>query len=401
MQLITRQGRRALALAFVVVGVALPLAALAPASAAIPAAARVPAAAQITPALFAKLATGVVLIRGFDCSGTGRIEGTGFLVGSGVVMTARHVVDPAGAEAKLACRVKVQIDGHWIAAAHTTWWYRGSDPTGRGTDLATVKLAHPASASDYIFDFRNSSAPPGTNLAMIGHPLGTEISLTQGRLLARIRNHGVPLMAIRMLGAAGSSGSPIVDDGGHVVGVLQLGLGSGETSGVSLGIDLPSWWGSGHAVAKTLCTAYPLGGVPGCPGTKPTPPPPPAYAFSGCWLQPLGDNTAHQETATTTVAGADVLAAGAANWRLYYQLSVAAPTALPISLTFSEPNGAVFETDPGTWDSGISYLFTDLAWTFPDGTLFFQSPAVTGSGIWTAKMTLPNGSNCSVAFTVS
>lgn len=169
-----------------------------------PARAKVSAAAALDPALFAKLATGVVLVRGFDCSGTGKIEGTGFLVGSGVVMTARHVVDPSGAEAKFACSVKVRLDGHWVAAAHTSWWYRGSDPTGRGTDLATVKLAQPAKASDYIFGFRNSSAPAGTNLAMIGHPLGTEISLTQGKLIGRIRNHGVPLMAIRMLGAAAS-----------------------------------------------------------------------------------------------------------------------------------------------------------------------------------------------------
>jgi hypothetical protein len=370
-----------------------------------PAATDSPATGLLSPAQFAQMASGVVLIRGFDCSGTGKIEGTGFLVGSGVVMTARHVVDPGGAEAKFACSVKVQIDGHWVAAAHTAWWYRGSDPTGRGTDLATVKLAHPAKASDYVFDFRNSSAPPGTNLAMIGHPLGTAISLTQGKLLGRIRNHGVPLMAIRMLGAAGSSGSPIIDNGGHVVGVLQLGLGSGETSGISLGIDLPSWWGSGHKVLLTLCKAYPLGGVAGCPGKKPPPPPPPppppAYALSGCWLQPLGDSTAHQETAITTVAGADVLAAGPGSWRLYYHLSVPAPSALALSLTFTEPNGAVFETDPASWDAGISYQYADLAWEFPDGTLFFQNPAATGAGLWTAKVSLPNGSACSVAFTVT
>jgi hypothetical protein len=368
------------------------------------AAAAAPQTARLSPQQFAEMATGVVLIRGFDCSGTGQIEGTGFLVGSGVVMTARHVVDPGGAEAKLACSVKVHLDGRWVAATRINWWFRGSDPTGRGTDLATVKLARPADPSDYIFDFRNSSAPAGTNLAMLGHPLGTEISLTQGRLLAHIRNHGVPLMAIRMLGAAGSSGSPIVDNGGHVVGVLQLGLGNGETSGISLGIDLPSWWGSGHKVLLTLCKAYPLGGIPSCPGTtKPPPPPPPApaYTLSACWLQPLGDGLPHQSSAITSVAGSDLLAAGAANWRLYWQLSKPAPSALALTLSFSEPNGAVFETDPGTWDTGITYQYADLAWTNPDSTLFFQNSAVTGAGIWTAKLSLPNGSTCSAAFTVT
>ena len=68
-----------------------------------------------------------------------------------------------------------------------------------------------------------------------------------------------------------------------------------------------------------------------------------------------------------------MLASGPANWRIYYQLSVPAPSALAASLTFSEPNGSVFETDPGSWDSGISYLYSDLSWTFADGSLFFQN----------------------------
>ncbi len=365
-----------------------------------------PAAAKLAPALFAQLSTGIVLIRGYGCAGgSWKVEGTGFLVGSGVVMTARHVVDPPASENVRVCHVKVDLDGKWVAATKTAWWYRGSDPTGRGTDLATLKLASPAGASDYIFDFRNSSPPAGTNLAMIGHPLGTGIALTQGKLLGRIRSRGVPLMVIRMLGAQGSSGSPIVDNGGHVTGVLQLGLGNGgETSGVSLGIDLPSWWGSGHKVLLTLCKAYPNGGVPSCPGTTkppPPPPPPPAYSISSCWLQPLGVGSAHPETAISAVAGADVLASGPASWRLYYQLSVPAPSALPASLTFSEPNGTVFETDPGTWDSGISDLYSDLDWTFPDGSLFFQNPTLTGAGQWTAKLSLPNGSTCSVSFAVT
>lgn len=96
-----------------------------------------------------------------------------------------------------------------------------------------------------------------------------------------------------------------------------------------------------------------------------------------------------------------MLAAGAANWRLDYQLTVPAPSALAENLTLTEPNGAVFSTEPDTWATGIVYTYTDLNWTFPDGTLFFQNPATTGAGLWTATMTLPNGAACSVPFTVS
>ena len=96
-----------------------------------------------------------------------------------------------------------------------------------------------------------------------------------------------------------------------------------------------------------------------------------------------------------------MIASGPTNWRVYYQLSVPAPSTLAVSLTFTEPNGTVFETDPGTWDTNLSDLYTDLDWTFPDGSLFFQNPTLTGNGQWTAKLSLPNGGACSVSFFVS
>jgi hypothetical protein len=95
---------------------------------------------------------------------------------------------------------------------------------------------------------------------MIGHPLGNRISLNQGKVLRRVRLGRVPLVAVRMLGAEGASGSSFVDDQGRVVGLLQLGLGSKDvlgqrTSGLVLGIDLSMWWGA--RARRDLCRAYP------------------------------------------------------------------------------------------------------------------------------------------------
>ena len=248
-----------------------------------------PTTASLDPTLFSQLSSGVVLVRGFSCSGAAKIEGTGFLVGSGVVMTARHVVDPSGLRHRLACHVKVQVDGHWIKVARITWWYGAADPTGRDTDLATLKLAKPAAFSDYVFDFRNSSPRIGTTLAVLGHPLGNDISLNQGKLIAKGHLHRVPVLAMHLLSAEGASGSPIVDDGGHVVGILQRGLTlrGARTSELAVGIDLASWWRSGNRVERTLCHAYPNGGIPTCeaPKTTPTidtpePPPPPTVTLT-------------------------------------------------------------------------------------------------------------------------
>src|SRR5262245_18256604 len=88
----------------------------------------------------------------------------------------------------------------------------------------------------------------GPNISAIGHALGKRLSLNQGKLVARGRLAGAPLMEIRMLGAEGGSGSPFIDDKGRVVGILQIGLGARDvfgqrTAGVLLGLDLVRWWG--------------------------------------------------------------------------------------------------------------------------------------------------------------
>ena len=51
--------------------------------------------------------------------------------------------------------------------------------------------------------------------------------------------------------------------------------------------------------------------------------------------------------------------------------------------------------------TGNPRIFADLNWTFTDGPYFFQRPATTGAGQWTAKLSLPNGSICSVSFYIT
>jgi S1-C subfamily serine protease len=230
-------------------------------SAAGPAAAGRPSGARLDPGRFAALATGIVLVRAYDCSGTARVEGTGFLVGARVVMTASHVVDGA-------CTTKVQTsDGTWIPVDRATEWYGGRSNVA-AVDLATLRLH--TGANGHLFTIRTWSPGVGAGVAMLGHPLGgQQLSITQGRVAwkghMRARP-GVPLLVLRLLGAQGASGSPIVDDNGRVVSILQIGLGSRdtlgqETSGTILGIDLPSWWPNAK---QNLCQAYPLGGVANC-----------------------------------------------------------------------------------------------------------------------------------------
>lgn len=270
-----------------------------------------PGAAQATNALgpdrFAQLSTGVALVRSYNCSGSAD-EGTGFLVGSRLLMTARHVV-------AAACKVNVLIGGHWQTARDWSSWHTKGSNNLSSVDVETITLAN--RVNGHIFSIRQSSPSIGTELAALGHPLGAGISLTQGSLYSKSEYRGVPILVVRLLGAEGGSGSPIVDSTGAVAGILQDGLGGTDvlgqhTSGLIVGIDLPTWWPTAE---QDLCRVYPTSGVPGCsnggstsptarPPTKPSPPPqaPTGLHITRAWLSlAQGGLRVHSVTSNATI----------------------------------------------------------------------------------------------------
>src|SRR5262249_31184061 len=135
----------------------------------------------------------------------------------------------------------------------------------------------------HVFALRTWSPPVGTNLTMMGHPLGNQLSITQGKIYGKGKQRRIPTLAVRLLGAQGASGAPLLDDDGKVAGVLQIGLGRPDflgqnTSGFILGIDIASWW---PRARLDLCRKYPTGGILGCPQKRspaPNPRPTPSAA---------------------------------------------------------------------------------------------------------------------------
>ena len=76
------------------------------------------AATALSPALFEEVSTGVALIKTYGCGGRAVGQGTGFLVGDSVVMTARHVLQGA-------CKVRVRVNGETFAGKRWVYWSGG------------------------------------------------------------------------------------------------------------------------------------------------------------------------------------------------------------------------------------------------------------------------------------
>jgi S1-C subfamily serine protease len=160
-------------------------------------------------------------------------EATGFsATASGVIVTNRHVVtDSAGLRAS---KIMVKF-------ANTRSWRRAhivklaDDAT---VDLALVQVEDGGSKNPSVHEIASAiDTPVGTSIATLGYPLGTDLpmegsgsdemaktSLTVGTI-----SKSVPgLLQIDAFASHGSSGSPVFDGHGHVIGVVWGGPKDGN-----------------------------------------------------------------------------------------------------------------------------------------------------------------------------
>lgn len=159
--------------------------------------------------------------------GSQKYEATGFCVtASGLIITSRHVVaDKTGRARRIGAKFADTREWH---TAHLV--KLSADPTA---DLALIQIddrgTYPVvrSVADFV------DVPAGGTIATLGFPLGTDIPMDgSGNDLAAKTTLTVgtvsktptrDLLQIDAFASHGSSGSPVLDGHGHIIGVVYGG----------------------------------------------------------------------------------------------------------------------------------------------------------------------------------
>jgi len=177
---------------------------------------------------------GQVLVETCD----GMFSGTAFLVSPSLMATAAHVIENSTS-------LQVELEGELIDAD-----VFGVDLSN---DLALLELEE--EVDGHVFAFAPEDPEPGTRIAAIGFPLGEPKTLTEGTVSGLDRHIETRsgsydgLMQTDTAINPGSSGGPLLDITGRVVGVAD----AIRTDAQGIGFAVPATTASA-LTSKTLQT---------------------------------------------------------------------------------------------------------------------------------------------------
>jgi Tfp pilus assembly protein PilF len=183
-----------------------------------------PAAGQdLLPELVRRIKPSAVAIETFDVRGQKLSRGSGFFIDSDRVVTNRHVIDGA-------YRAEVH------SSAGNIYPVKGVLAVDAEGDIAILKVEVPANQVRPL-PLDRTSPQEGESVVVIGNPFGLEGSVTNG-IVSAVRD--IPtfgrIIQITAPISPGSSGSPVVNMQGQVIGVATLQI----TGGQSVNFAIPS-----------------------------------------------------------------------------------------------------------------------------------------------------------------
>jgi S1-C subfamily serine protease len=173
------------------------------------------AAQDYLPELVRRIKPSAVAIETFDAKGNTLARGSGFFIATDRVITNRHVIDRAA-------RVDVHlVDGKRFSA-------RGVLAVDGEGDLALLQVDVPRTLAVPL-PMARAAPREGESIVVIGNPFGLEGSVSNGIVSAvrEISGYG-KIIQITASISPGSSGSPVVNMAGHVIGVATLQAAEGQ-----------------------------------------------------------------------------------------------------------------------------------------------------------------------------
>jgi S1-C subfamily serine protease len=175
--------------------------------------------ADSIPDIVARSKPGIIEIVAFDQQNQPTKSGTGFFItGDGVAVTNFHVIKGASSLAA------VTNDGAFFAFEKVLY----APP---GVDLAILKFA--AHDAHWLKLGRSDTAVEGQRVLVIGNPHGLQGTVSDG-LIAAFRDNRSMIQITAPI-SPGSSGSPVLDESGQVIGVATLI----EVGGQNLNFAIP------------------------------------------------------------------------------------------------------------------------------------------------------------------
>jgi S1-C subfamily serine protease len=174
--------------------------------------------------ILARNSFSVLRIVAHDAKGEPIAQGSGFVVGpTGLVVTNYHVIKGSHAiSVLLENKKRLEVEG--LAAV---------DPDG---NLALIKVKG-VIPPPLLFS-KNDSPSVGTEAYAIGNPMGLKNTLSEGEVKS-VRKEGNAITIIHTSAAItpGSSGGPLLDEDGKVLGVATHFMTQGESQNLAIGRD--------------------------------------------------------------------------------------------------------------------------------------------------------------------
>jgi tetratricopeptide (TPR) repeat protein len=182
-----------------------------------------PSAQDLLPDLVRRIKPSAVAIETFDARGQQLSRGSGFFIDSDRVVTNRHVIENA-------YRAEVHSYNGYVYPV------KGVVAVDAEGDIAVLRIDAPAGQVRSLLLDR-TSPQEGESVVVIGNPFGLEGSVTNG-IVSAVRD--IPtfgrIIQITAPISPGSSGSPVVNMHGQVIGVATLQI----TGGQSINFAIPS-----------------------------------------------------------------------------------------------------------------------------------------------------------------